>query len=254
MQPLSVVIITLNVASQLARCLESAAFADEILVVDSGSQDGTAELAQRLGARLIRQEWLGFGRQKQFAVERAAHDWVLCLDADERVSAELQASIRAVPDALSCHAYRMPRRNRFMGRWLRHGEGYPDCSLRLFDRRHGRWSDDPVHEKVLYEGVIGSLEGDLLHESCESLEAYLAKQNRYTTLQAAELFRCGRRVSVGVLLLSPLLRFVRFYVFRLGFLDGVPGLAHTLIGCFNSFAKYAKLLALWQESSGKAPE
>lgn len=252
MQPLSVVIITLNAAGQLARCLESAAFADEILVVDSGSQDGTAELAQQSGARLIRQEWLGFGRQKQFAVEQAAHDWVLCLDADERVSPELQASIRAVPDAPPCHAYRMPRRNRFMGRWLRHGEGYPDCSLRLFDRRHGRWSGDPVHEKVLCEGTVGALAGDLLHESCETLDAYLAKQNRYTTLQAEELFRRGRRAGAGVLLLSPLLRFAKFYVFRLGFLDGVPGLVHTLIGCFNGFAKYAKLIALWEENSGKA--
>ena len=136
--PLSVVLITLNAAAQLPGCLASVAFADELLVVDSGSDDGTAELAARLGARVVRKDWLGFGAQKQFAVEQAAHDWVLCLDADERVSPELAASIaRALADP-GAKAYRMARCNRFLGRWLRHGEGYPDWSLRLFDRQIGR--------------------------------------------------------------------------------------------------------------------
>ena len=242
-RPLSVVIITKNAATQLATCLESAAFADEILVVDSNSSDGSAELAAQRGARVLQQEWLGFGRQKQFAVEAARNDWVLCLDADERVSELLRASILAVLAEPAAQAYAMARCNRFMGQWLRHGEGYPDLSLRLFDRRHACWSEDPVHEKVLTGVPVARIKGDLLHDSAESLAGYLDKQNRYTTLAAREALVQGKRAGAAKLLLSPLLRFLKFYVFHLGFLDGLPGLVHILIGCQNSFAKYAKMLA-----------
>jgi len=247
-QPLSVVIITKNAATQLAACLESASFADEIVVVDSDSSDGTAELAAQRGARVLQRQWLGFGPQKQFAVEAARNDWVLCLDADERVSAPLRASILAVLAAPAAQAYAMARCNRFMGRWLRHGEGYPDRSLRLFDRRHARWSDDPVHEKVLTEAPVTRIGGDLLHDSAETLESYLNKQNRYTSLQAEALFKAGTRAGVAQLLLSPLLRFAKFYFLRLGFLDGTAGLVHIAIGCCNSFHKYAKLMALQRGS------
>ena len=242
--PLSVVLITHNAAAQLADCLASVAFADEVVVVDSGSSDGTAELAARYGARVVAKEWLGFGRQKQFAVEQAAHDWVLCLDADERVSPELAASLVRALQAPAAPVYRMARRNRFLGRWLRHGEGYPDWSARLFDRRQARWSDDGVHEKVLYAASPGTLTGDLLHESGEDLGRYLEKQNRYTALAAQELRRRGQRAGIAALVLSPLVRFVKFYVLRLGFLDGLPGLVHISIGCVNSFMKYAKLIEL----------
>jgi hypothetical protein len=129
-----------------------------------------------------------------------------------------------------------------MGRYLRHGEGYPDWSLRLFDRRHGRWSDDAVHEKVVADGKVGTLVGDLMHDSAETLENYLAKQNRYTTLAARESIRRGKGASAISLVLSPAVRFVKFYLLRLGFLDGAPGLAHILIGCGNSFVKYAKIM------------
>lgn len=245
---LSAVLITKNAAHQLADCLASVAFCDEIVVVDSGSDDGTVEIAERHGARVIQSEWRGFGPQKQFAVEQASHDWVLCLDADERVSGSLQESIRttlgAVSPAPSFLAWRFARCNKFMGRYLKHGEGYPDWSLRLFDRRHARWSDDAVHEKVIADGKIGTLPGDLLHESAESLETYLSKQNRYTTLAAQEALAAGRRTSVAQLLFSPVLRFIKFYLLRRGFLDGVPGLVHILIGCQNSFFKYAKMLAM----------
>ncbi|OIR06727.1 glycosyl transferase family 2 [mine drainage metagenome] len=242
--PLSAVIITKNAARQLPECLESLAFCDEILVVDSGSDDGTVALARARGARVIEAGWRGFGPQKQYAVAQAAHDWVLCVDADERVSPELRAAIERARAASSRSAYRFPRRNRFLGRYLRHGEGYPDWSLRLFDRRRARWSDDAVHEKVVTDVVIGTLTGDLLHDSAETLDAYLAKQNRYTTLAAQQAFDAGRRAHVAQLLLSPLARFVKFYFLRLGLLDGVPGLIHILIGCGNSFAKYAKMLDL----------
>lgn len=245
--PFSVVIITLNAAQQLEACLQSATFADEIVIVDSGSSDATAEIALKYGARLIVQPWLGFGRQKQFAVSQARNDWVLCLDADERVSDGLRASIIETMQQPRFSAYRVARSNRFMGRYLRHGEGYPDWSLRLFELNHARWSDDAVHEKVLHDAPVGTLQGDLLHESAESLPTYLDKQNRYTTLQAQTMYRAGCRAGLGQLLLSPVVRFIRFYFLRLGCLDGVPGLVHILIGCNNSFTKYAKLMALQRE-------
>lgn len=238
------VVITHNAAGQLADCLASVAFADEVLVMDSGSTDGTRELAAKMGARVIEQPWLGFGRQKQLAAEAAAHDWVLSLDADERVTPELAASLVRALESPAAAVYRMARRNRFMGRWLRHGEGYPDWSARLYDRRKARWSEDTVHEKLVYASVPATLAGDLRHESAESLARYLEKQNRYTTLAAEAAHARGERAGAAHLVLSPLVRLVKFYFLRLGFLDGLPGLVHISIGCMNSFTKYAKLIAL----------
>lgn len=247
--PLSAVIITCNAAEQLEDCLESVAFADEIVVVDSGSTDDTSAIARRHGARVIERPWAGFGPQKQFAVQSAAHDWVLCIDADERVSEPLRHAIERTLAAPETHAYSMPRRNRFMGRWLGHGEGYPDLSLRLFHRAHARWSDDAVHEKVLTLAKVGRLRGDLLHESEAGIAVYLEKQNRYTTLQAQRLHAAGKKASVVKLVFNPVVRFIKFYVLRLGFLDGVPGFVHIAIGCFNTFTKYAKLFELQRQAS-----
>ena len=241
--PFSVVIITLNAAQALAACLQSVAFADEVLVVDCGSTDETLALAQQYGARVLHQDWLGYGAQKQFAVSQAKNYWVLCLDADERISAPLRAALEAALIAPLAHGFEMPRCNRFMGRWLRHGEGYPDWSLRLFRRSHGHWSDDPVHEKVILDSAPARLRGDLLHESAENLALYLKKQDRYTTLQAQALHHRGQRVGVVRMVLSPLLRFMKLYILRLGFLDGAAGLIHIVIGCRNSYSKYAKLRA-----------
>jgi len=248
--PLSLCVITRDAGGQLAECLASAPFAGEIVVVDSGSRDDTVEIARRCGARVVVQPWLGFGPQKNFAVAQAAHDWVLCLDADERITPELGASIQsALAQAPVAAAFAVARRNRFLGRWLRHGEGYPDWIVRLFDRRRARWTDEPVHENVAASGPVARLSGDLLHASAESLDAYVAKQNHYTTLQAAAMHARGERAGGMRLVASPLARFLRFYVVRLGFLDGVPGLVHIAIGCFASFMKYAKLRALWATDS-----
>jgi glycosyltransferase involved in cell wall biosynthesis len=249
--PLSLIVITRDAAHELAECLASAPFAAEAVVVDSGSRDDTVGIAQRAGARVVPHAWEGYGPQKNFAVSQAAHDWVLCVDADERISPELAASIRSRfsgrgPAAV---AYAMARRNRFLGRWLAHGEGYPDWNVRLFDRRRARWSADPVHEKVIADGQVDRLAGDLLHYSAESIDAYVAKQNRYTTLQAEALHAAGARASGVRIALSPRTRFLRFYVVKLGFLDGVAGFAHIAIGAFASFLKYAKLRAL---TSGKS--
>lgn len=242
--PLSVCIIAKNAASQIGACLDSVSFADEVLVVDSGSTDDTTSISAALGCRVIEKDWLGFGRQKQFAVAEAHHDWVLCMDVDERVTPALAASIAQALAGNAFKAYRMPRRNRFFGRWLAYGEGYPDWSLRLFHRQYASWSNDPVHEAVITTATIGRLQGDLLHESAEDVSTYLQKQNRYSSLHAEALYEQGVRASYAKLFLSPLARFVKFYFFRRGFLDGGPGFAHIAIGCFAAFAKYAKLIEL----------
>jgi glycosyltransferase involved in cell wall biosynthesis len=275
--PLSLVIIARDAAHELPDCLASAAFAAETVVVDSGSSDDTAAVAARCGARVIEHAWEGFGPQKNFAVGQASHDWVLCLDADERVTPELAAAITALfagtqpaaaastqpaaaastqPAAAAstqpaAAAYSISRRNRFLGRWLTHGEGYPDWNIRLFDRRRARWSDDLVHEKVVADGAAARLQGDLLHASAESIDAYIAKQNRYTTVQAEAMHARGERATAAQMVLSPVVRFVRFYVFRLGFLDGLAGFAHIAIGAFASFLKYAKLRALQQDGQAR---
>ena len=251
--PLSLVVITRDAAADIADCIASAPFAAETLIVDSGSRDDTVEIARGRGARVVARDWMGFGRQKQFAAREAVHDWLLCVDADERVSPALAAAIGALfahgtPNAC---AYAIARRNRFLGRWLAHGEGYPDWTVRLFDRRRARWSDDEVHERVIADGAIQRLDGDLLHASAESLDAYIAKQNRYTSLQAAALHAQGSRAGPLHLALSPLARFIRFYVLKLGFLDGAAGFAHIAIGAFASFLKYAKLRALDAEARGR---
>ncbi len=241
---LSLVIITKNEERRLLKCLQSVHFADEIIIIDSGSEDKTIELAESCDARVIRQTWLGYGKQKQFAVEQAKNDWVLCLDADEHLSMELQKNIQRVLQQPDFMAYYMPRCNRFMGRWLRHGEGYPDLSLRLFNRQHARWGDQPIHECVETKESVGLLSGDLMHESEETRQQYLAKQDRYTSLQAQQLFEQGKKAPVYKLLLNPAVRFIRFYFLRLGLLDGLPGLVHIWIGCSNTFQKYAKLRKL----------
>lgn len=224
--------------------MRSVAFCDEIVVVDSGSNDETIEIARQFGARIVTAEWQGFGPQKQYAVEQATYNWVLCIDADERVTDMLCDSIQAALMSPAYDAYRFARCNRFMGRYLRHGEGYPDWSLRLFRRDSARWSNDAVHEKVIVKGTVGTLKGDLLHASAETLDTYLAKQNRYTSLAARDAIAGGRRATILRLLLSPFVRFIKFYLLRLGCLDGLPGLVHILIGCGNSMMKYAKMMDL----------
>jgi glycosyltransferase involved in cell wall biosynthesis len=244
--PLSAVLITHNAASTLSACLASLDFCAQILVVDSGSDDATGDLARQAGAQLISTSWRGFGPQKQFAVSQAAHDWVLCIDADEQITPALRTAIlAALPAPPDVAAYAFARCNLFMGRALRHGEGYPDWCVRLFDRRRARWSDDLVHEQVQLTapGRIARLAGDLQHDSAQDLETYWAKQNRYSTLQARAALSRGERASTARMLFSPLLRFIKHYLVRGGWKDGVPGLIHILIGCGASFAKYAKMKA-----------
>jgi glycosyltransferase involved in cell wall biosynthesis len=252
--PLTVAIISLNAASLIEPCLKSVDFADEILVVDSGSTDDTLVVAERYRARIVQETWRGFGQQKQLAVNLAKHDWVLCLDVDERVTPELAQSIVTALQNPHFRAYKFPRRNRFLGRWLKHGEGYPDLSLRLFHRADASWSNDDVHETVLTMQAVGQLKGDLLHESADDIATYLGKQNRYSTLHSRMLYRQGVRANHLQLLTHPLWRFIKFYFFKRGFLDGGPGFAHVAIGCHNTFMKYLKMLEIETAESTSSKE
>ncbi len=249
--PLSLCIIAHDAAGEIAGCIGSAAFADDVVVVDSGSRDDTVNIARGLGARVLERAFAGYGPQKQFAVANARNHWVLCLDVDERVTPELADAIAAVlaRDNPGAAAFALARRNRFLGRWLSHGDGYPDWVVRLFDRRYARWSDDVVHERVIVDGHAARVDGDLLHASAESLSDYIAKQNRYTSLQAEAMHRAGRSAGFAQIALAPLARFLRLYLLRLGFLDGAAGFAHIAVGSFASFLKYAKLRALESEAA-----
>ena len=248
--PYSLVIITLNAANQIEACISSAPSANEVIVVDSGSSDNTQAIALAMGATVIEQPWLGFGPQKQFAVNAAKNEWVLCLDADEALSTELHTHLQTLlSNEPPFKAYRIARRNHFMGRALRFGEGYPDWNLRLFHKKYAQWSNDSVHERVVSSESIGTIPGDLIHKSALQIGQYVNKQNSYTTIQAGTLYKQGKKATALKLILSPFVRFIRYYFFRLGFRDGIPGLVHTSIGSFNSFLKYAKLIELQKSDS-----
>ncbi len=239
--PVSAVIITLNEEDHIADCLRSLAWADECVVVDSGSQDATCEIARSLGARVIAHAWEGFGRQKQFATEQARFDWVINIDADERVSPELARAIgRALASPPSVAAYRCNFRHRIMGRWLRHGEAWPDPHVRLYDRRRAAWNARDIHEAVEVDGEIGRLEGCIEHCTADSIAEIFDKINRYTDIQARQLVEAGRPIGLSQVLGRPLWRFWRNYVLRLGMLDGLPGLVHAVQAAMTSFLKYAK--------------
>jgi len=240
---LSACIICYNEADRIGDCLRSVAFCDEIVVVDSHSTDATRELAVALGARVIERDWPGYRSQKQFAVERAAHDWVLCLDADERVSVRLRSEIEAVRDAgfASRAGWSIPRITDYFGRFLRHGNAYPDRLIRLFDRRRGGWVGREIHENTRIEGPVGRMRGHLEHFSYRSLSDHQDRMQRYATLMAHALYDSGSRCGLGKVLLNPLWRFVRGYFLRLGFLDGWRGLVFALVEAGYVRSKYLQL-------------
>jgi glycosyltransferase involved in cell wall biosynthesis len=252
--PISVVIITLNESNSLGDCLASVGFAEDIVVVDSGSTDDTVAIAKRAGARVFDKEWLGFGQQKNYGVERAKFDWVFCIDADERVDGELQQSIRQVMASQKpqFNGYRMARRNYFLGRGLKHGFGYPDLKVRFIDRQHGRWTEPSVHEYIAVDGPVGHLQGDLLHYSGENIQQFLEKNNRYTTLQASTLITKSTSWPRLRIVINPILCFIKGYFLKRAFLDGIPGLVHTVCHCFTTFAKYVKLYEHLQKDNNSS--
>jgi len=246
---LSVVIITKNEAAHIADCLDSVAFADEIIVLDSGSTDATRELARALGARVeVNAEWPGFGLQKNRALDLATGDWVLSLDADERVPPELAEEIQRVLADPAADGYRVARLSNFCGRWMRHSGWWPDHVLRLFRRESGRFSDDVVHEHVDLDGRVATLRGHLLHYPYASLELFIDKINRYSTDAALKAHARGRRTTVLGPFGHGFWTFVRHYVLRRGFLDGWQGLILAGMAATGSFYRYAKLFWLGRKA------
>jgi len=239
--PISVVLITLNEEANIQRCLQSVQWADDIVVVDSGSRDKTCEIAQGLGARIIHNDWPGFGEQKRFATAAAQHDWVLSLDADEWLSDELTHNIQKAIQEPAQKAYNIRRRHYFMGKLLRHGISYPDDVKRLYNRKHANWNRNPVHESIDYAGTFGFIAGDMLHESAPTIGRYIEKLNSYTDIQATERYHQGKSANAFHLISLPLWQFLRGYIFKLGFLDGIPGFTHNVLAAMNTFIRYAKL-------------
>ncbi len=244
--PLSACVIAFQEADRIGDCLASLAFCDEVLVVDSHSSDATRAIAAAAGARVIERDWPGHVAQKAFAVAAASHDWVLCVDADERVSPELRAEIERLRDAgfAGPPGYTMPRLSSYLGRWIRHGSWYPNRQLRLFDRRRGRWAGEDPHDRVRLDGRPGRLRGRLLHHPYRTLSDHLATIDRYTTITAQGLQRRGRRARASDLWLRPPARFLHSYLLRGGFLDGWRGLLLAAMTSHYVRIKYAKLLAL----------
>jgi glycosyltransferase involved in cell wall biosynthesis len=236
---LSVTVIALNQEANLGPCLESVAFADEIVVVDTGSADRTVELARSYTDRVIEAPWQGFARTKNFALDQARGDWVFSLDTDERVPPALKAEILAVVSADGpLPGYRVPRKNYFGGRWVRRLGWYPDYTLRLFRRGLGRFRDREIHEEVVVAGPVGYLKTPLEHYSYENLEQYAARQDRYARLAARELAGAGRRPLPGELVWRPLATFLKLFFLRRGFLEGSLGLSLSLHGSRYNFLKY----------------
>jgi glycosyltransferase involved in cell wall biosynthesis len=252
---LSVAVITRNERSNIAACLESVAFADEWIVVDSGSTDGTVEVARSLGATVVQtDDWPGFGHQKNRALSHAKGEWVLSIDADERVTPELKESILA---ALSSDkagtAYEFRRLSRFCGQWIRHGDWYPDQVTRLFRRGHGRFSDDQVHERLLIEGRTECLQGHLLHETMPTLDDALSKMNRYSTGRAIDKVQAGQTGSLTSAISHGAWAFCRSYFVRLGLLDGRLGFVLALYIAEGTYYRYLKMAAL-KGSLGRSGE
>ena len=250
MVPVSVTIITKNEAAHIEACVASVAWADDILVVDSHSTDDTVARASRAGARVILRDWPGYAAQKNFAASEARHDWILSIDADERVTPDLAREIQALNPPAAQSGYRVPRVTWHLGRWWKTTDWYPDFQLRLYDRRRARWTVRKVHESVEADGPVGTLTHDLQHYAYRDISHHLATMDRYTTLAADEMFEAGRRAGLVDLALHPPAAFLRNYVLRRGCLDGTAGLIVSAMNAHYVFLKFAKLWARSHQPPG----
>ena len=241
---LSVTIITYNEAANIRRTLESVKWADEIVIVDSGSTDGTVEICREHTDKVFHQDWLGFAKQKNFAIERAESDWVLSLDADEPIEPALADEIRGIISSPgSFDGYRIPRKTIFLGKQIKHGGWYPDYNLRLFKRGKGRFEERVVHEAMRVSGNIGKTLHAILHYAYPDLASYLTSINKYSSLAVDVMEVKGISAFMTSwmnILFRPVLTFVLKYFFRLGFLDGKHGLVLNLFHSYYVLAKYAK--------------
>ena len=250
MTPLSVIVITRNEERNIVACLESVTWADDIIIVDAQSGDATATLARQFTQKIFVEPWKSFSEAKTFAVAKSRHDWVLWLDADERVTPTLAAEIQSLLESSPTQAaYSVARRAYFLGRWIRHSGWYPGRVPRLFRKDRALFSPAAVHEGLIVQGAVGELRNDLLHFTDPNLYHYLAKLNRYTTLASKESFDSGKRFRRIDLFVRPPWLFVKMYIVRLGFLDGVPGLLLALLSSAYVFTKYAKLWEAWSSET-----
>jgi glycosyltransferase involved in cell wall biosynthesis len=240
----SVTIIAQNEEGMVRACLESVRWADEIVVLDAESTDGTAEIAREYTDKVFVKPWRGYAEQKNLALGEATSPWVLSLDADERVTPELALEIQKAMEAPNADGYYIPRKNFFGGRWIRHGGWYPDYSLRLFMRSRGSFGDREVHEGVVLNGRSAYLRHPLVHETYKDLSDYLARMDRYSALAAREMRKLGVPFRRRHLLLRPPTAFMKHYLLKQGFLDGVDGLLLAGLQAMYTFAKYAKLREL----------
>jgi glycosyltransferase involved in cell wall biosynthesis len=241
---ISAAVITHNAADALDRCLASLAFADEIVVLDQGSTDDTAAVCARHGAALHQTEWLGFGPTKAKAASLCCNDWVLSVDSDEEVTPELAAAVAALPAAPAEAAFAVNRLSRFLGRWIRHAGWHPEYVVRLFDRRRAGFDDEPIHEAIHADGPVGRLPGILRHYTYETMEQYIGKLDRYTTLAAERMHAQGRRCSPWGAVARSQAAFWRMWLLQGGVLDGGPGTVLCLSSSFYVLSKYVKLWRL----------
>jgi glycosyltransferase involved in cell wall biosynthesis len=251
---LSVTIITLNEAAHIAAAIDSAAWADEVIVIDSGSRDATVDLARAKGVRVEHRDWSGWIDQKNYAASLASHDWIFSLDADERITPALAQEVRAVLQTEPPYrGYRVPRVTFHLGRWIRTTDFYPDFQTRLYDRRAARWRGKYVHESVGVDGPSGQLRHELEHYSYRDLKDHLDRINAYTTLAARQMYEGGRRASLFDLLMHPPAAFLRNYLLRRGFLDGGAGLMLSAVNAYSVFLKFAKLWELEHAVNSQPP-
>ena len=242
---LTVTVITHNEARHIGAALDSVAWADERIVVDSHSTDETVAVARARGARVEVRDWPGYSDQKNFAAGLASNDWILSIDADERVSPELGAEIRALMQAgPAARGYRVPRVTWYLGKWIRSTDWYPDFQLRLYDRRAGAWNGRLVHESVSLQGEPAVLRHDLQHYAYRDLSHHLATIDRYTTLAAEQWLAEGRRTSAPGAIVHAKLAFLRNYLLRGGIRDGAAGLIVSVLNSYYVFLKFAKLWEL----------
>lgn len=241
MEKLSVIVITCNEEAAIQGCLESVSWADEIVVVDSGSRDRTREICHRYTGKVFEEEWRGYGPQKNRCLERASYDWVFSLDADERVTPQLAQELKQVLGTTHPYAgFRVCRRNFFGQRWIRSCGWYPDYSIRLFHRGKGRFNERLVHESVVLQGKVGTLQHPLDHLSYHDAKDFICRQNRYSTLAAQELIREKRAITIGQIIARPLFTFLKSYLLKGGFRDGHYGLLISAGSAFYVLAKYLK--------------
>jgi glycosyltransferase involved in cell wall biosynthesis len=241
----TVTIITLNEAEHIAAAIDSASWADEVILVDSGSTDETVSIARGKAVRIETRPWTGYVYQKTFAAGLASNDWILSLDADERITPALATEVRSLLSTEPQYrGYRIPRVTHHLGRWLRTTDFYPDFQTRVYDRRAARWKGQHVHESVTVDGMTGRLTHELEHYSYRDLRDHLDRINHYTTLAARQMHEAGRRAGPLELLAHPPAAFLRNYVLRRGFLDGTVGLTLSIVNAYAVFLKFAKLWEL----------